>query len=681
MKKIKTIKRGQVLAMNVAMCVTSGVFAQSTSITSPSTVLSVGEVVVTAEGGALSPRQVLTSVNVLPKERIENQPMYSNYELLNQVPGVMAGEYLGKGVGYGTMSMRGFNGEGVLNAVKLLIDGVPSNANDGNTYYIDMVPRLDIETVEVVKGTNDPRYGLHNIAGNVNLVTKQGGNYTQGRATVGSFGTRGIQAAQGIENDNVSQNYAFGAQRTNGYRDHSDAEATNFSGKWFVKSGGGASRAGLMVRHLQNEAQEPGYLTSAEFAANPWQVAPKSVADRDTRRATQVAVQAESAVTGQLHLTGQVYLNELFDERFIKFPDSSRQERRLLDERHVGAAVNATYRMGQTALGDTVLIGGVDTERQDNLNYRNRPATDTAANVVRRDHIYTFNTVGAFVQTVIKPTSKLTIIPAYRVDKIDGDAQVNVDTGTGAVAAGSYPVNDYGLIKQPKLSVAYKVQDELTAYGNVGRTFQVGTGKAAYKTSASNVLPSINNGWELGVKLLPSNWFNGRLAVWEQTASSETRTLLANPANDTVNVGETKRHGVDLEFNAKPTSALGLWGGVSVQRAEILSTGKEVDHSPHVLYSMGLNYRVNHDWKVGSSLTGQSSYFIDTTNPEKTGAYTLLNASIGYKLSKTTDVDLQVRNVTNRLYRYSYDNYYAGSVNYYAPNAPRSIYAGISFKL
>ncbi len=670
------------VTMLVLSALSSGVFAQSDPTGSPSTVLSVGEVVVTAAGGALSPRQVLTSVNVLPQERIENQPVYSNYELLNQVPGVLAGEYLGKGVGYGTVSMRGFNGEGVLNAVKLLIDGVPSNANDGNTYYIDMVPRLDIEAVEVVKGTNDPRYGLHNIAGNVNLVTKQGGNYTQGRVTAGSFGTTGVQAAKGIENENVSQNYAFGYQRTNGFRDHSDANATNFSGKWFVKSGGGQSRIGLIVKHLQNEAQEPGYLTSAEFSANPWQMAPKSATDRDERRATQVAVQAESAVNGQLHVSGMVYMNELFDERYIKFPDSSRQERRLLDERHVGASVNATYRMGQTSLGDAVLVGGVDTERQDNFNYRNRPATDTAANVVRRDHQYNFNTLGAFVQAAIKPTPKLTVTPAYRVDKIDGDAQVRVDTGTSAVAAGTYPVNDYGLIKQPKLSVAYKVKESVTAYGNVGRTFQVGTGKAAFKTSSSNVLPSINNGWELGLKLLPSSWFNSRIAVWEQTASSETRTLLANPANDTVNVGETKRHGVDLEFNGKPTSALGIWGGVSVQKAEILSTGKEVDHVPHVLYSLGMDYRISNDWKVGSSITGQSSYFIDTTNPEKTGAYTLVNASVGYKLNKTTDVDFQVRNLTNQLYRYSYDNVYAGSPgNFYAPNAPRSFFAGINFKL
>ena len=63
--------------------------------------------------------------------------------------------------------------------MKLLIDGVPSNGNDGNMPYLDVVFPLDIEAVEVVRGTNDPRYGLHNIAGNANVVTRTGGNYRE----------------------------------------------------------------------------------------------------------------------------------------------------------------------------------------------------------------------------------------------------------------------------------------------------------------------------------------------------------------------------------------------------------------------------------------------------------------------------------------------------------------------
>lgn len=37
------------------------------------------------------------------------------------------------------ISFRGFNGEGEVKAVKLLIDGIPSNSNDGNMLLMDMI--------------------------------------------------------------------------------------------------------------------------------------------------------------------------------------------------------------------------------------------------------------------------------------------------------------------------------------------------------------------------------------------------------------------------------------------------------------------------------------------------------------------------------------------------------------
>lgn len=681
MKKIRSKKTSTAIAASALIL---GVGCPATSFAqSDNVAMSLGEVVVTAQGGALSPRQVLTSVNVLTSERIENQTNYSNFELINQVPGVMLGEYAGKGVGFGTVSMRGFNTEGVLNAVKLLIDGVPSNANDGNTYYIDMVPRIDIEAIEVVKGTNDPRYGLHNIAGNINLVTRTGGNYTESKLTAGSFGTQMLQLAKGIETDTVSQNYALSYKSTNGYRQHMEADATNFSGKWFTKLGDGTSRFGLIVKHLSNNANEPGYLSQAQISADPWQVAPKSVNDKDSRQASQFALQVESNIDSSTHMQGQVYWNHLNDDRYIKFPDSSRQEFRQLKEQHVGASVNFSRKMGQTSFGETTIIGGLDTERQDNINFRERPIEigSTGQSVVpRRNHQYLFNTIGGFVQAVLKPNDRWTITPAYRVDKVTGEGVISYDTTASFI--GTWPINNYGLIKQPKISTSYKVTDASTVYGNWGRTFQVGTGRAAYQTSAYQVGPSINEGWELGWKFKPTAMIDTRVATWKQTAQSETRTLLANPSNDTVNLGQTVRTGTDFELNAKPSSTTNVWAGVSFQKAEILSTGKEVDHVPRRIYTLGVNEKINDKWRAGATVIGQSSYFIDTTNPEKTGSYTLINTSVGYKINSTTDLDFQVRNLTNRMYYYSYDNVYTGSPgNFYAANMPRSAYVTLSMKL
>ncbi|NEL80584.1 MAG: Plug domain-containing protein, partial [Xanthomonas perforans] len=103
-----------------------------------------------------------------------------SWELLGQMPGIQLTETR-QGAESGKVSFRAFNGEGYLNAIKTLIDGIPSNVNSGNQRFIDMLFPLEISYIEVVRGTNDPRYGLHNIGGNINFGTRQGGSYTDAR--------------------------------------------------------------------------------------------------------------------------------------------------------------------------------------------------------------------------------------------------------------------------------------------------------------------------------------------------------------------------------------------------------------------------------------------------------------------------------------------------------------------
>jgi len=153
----------------------------TTSAPKGSSYLTLGEVTVTANrSGALSARDVLSSVDILGAERLYDQHVDNAWELFTRAPGVMTTEF-NQGTTSGKFSFRAFNGEGEINAVKLLIDGIPSNSNDGNMPYIDAIFPLDIESIEVVRGTNDARYGLHNIAGNANINTRTGGNYTLGR--------------------------------------------------------------------------------------------------------------------------------------------------------------------------------------------------------------------------------------------------------------------------------------------------------------------------------------------------------------------------------------------------------------------------------------------------------------------------------------------------------------------
>jgi iron complex outermembrane receptor protein len=173
------------------------------------------------------------------------------------MPGVLVTDF-NQGTTSGKVSLRGFNGEGEVNATKLLIDGVPANSNDGNMPFLDAVFPLELAGVEVVRGTSDPRYGLHNIAGNVSLPTRSGGTYADARLSAGSYGFRDGQAVLGHEAGRLSQNYAFGYQQADGYRAHSAVDKYRL-GSWPQMDARFGARGPIIRlatnRHGRNQAQ------------------------------------------------------------------------------------------------------------------------------------------------------------------------------------------------------------------------------------------------------------------------------------------------------------------------------------------------------------------------------------------------------------------------------------------
>ena len=114
------------------------------------TVFELGQIVVTAASAEkLQSTDIITSVDVLNADKIQNQNVLTSYDLFHRMPGVQVTQF-NQVTTTGKFSFRGFNGEGNINGIKLLIDGIPSNSNDGNMPFIDAIFPLDIESIEVL---------------------------------------------------------------------------------------------------------------------------------------------------------------------------------------------------------------------------------------------------------------------------------------------------------------------------------------------------------------------------------------------------------------------------------------------------------------------------------------------------------------------------------------------------
>lgn len=616
------------------------------------TSFSVGEIVVTARGMAGSTDNVLTSVDRMGGDVAQNADVDNVFELIGQMPGIQVTDF-NQGTTSGKFSMRGFNGEGNINAVKLLIDGIPSNSNDGNMPFIDMIFPLNIAGVEIVRGTSDPRYGLHAIAGSANIVTRSGGTFLDARGSVGSYDTFEGQLVAGLERGNVTQNYQIAYRDSSGYRDHADTQRLSLSGKWGLALGEDI-QLGAIARYYEADAKEPGYLTFADSRASPRMTNAYNASDGDRRDMQQYAVTADVAFSDRLDWSSAVYYNRLRDDRYVKFSAGASQQRRLTQEDHYGLS-SALHWHGDIGGMALMLEAGGDVQWQDNrslrwLSVERVPTSQT------RDQQFDLTVGGVYVQAIIEPAPWLRITPAWRIDWVGGTFENRLNSTTA-------PINDYGSIDQPKLSVAILPVEGLTLYGNWGKTFQIGLGSGAYliPPRAVDLAPSINEGWELGAKYQLGDLFEGRVAYWEQSATGEIARKLNDPLGDFENVGATDRRGVDVQASVRPMPGLNIWGAVAWQEAVITvpapSTpqyaGNAIDHTPNWLWSGGLDWSPVEALTLSLSGRGQSSYYLTSANAEgKWGEMTVFDASASYRLNETVELGLAVRNLASDHYEY-----------------------------
>ncbi len=631
-------------------------------------------IVITAPAvGSLTARSLLTSVDTAGGAALQDAAVAANWELIARLPGVQLTNF-NQGTTSGKPSFRGFNGEGEVNAVKLLIDGVPSNSNDGNMPYLDLLVPLGLQAISAVRGTNDARYGLYNIAGNLELLTRQGGNATEARLGLGPWGKADAALVVDRDSGGFTQNYAIGTRHADGWRDHAQADRTSLSGQWGWQPQGQDLRVGLALRAHRTTAEEPGYLEAKDAYTSPRQSYAISATDGGTREMAQAVLSAEGGQRSTLAWRALVYQNRFKDERWVRFSATASQQERDTDETHSGARVIVSWRPTVAALPGFALEGGVDTERQRNTSLRFN-TTERARVTQTRDQHWTFDVDGAFVQAVIRPLPTLKLVPGWRVDRVDGHFE-------NRLAGASHGVNDYGLIQQPKFSAVWSPVEAISAYANWGRSFQVGVGAASYKIPprTSDLKASINDGTELGVKFQLGRAVDGRVAVWRQTATDEVYRDLNNPSGDSTNIGATRRRGVDLQLRVRPAQTLEAFATLGLQEAIITTPnpaapttlGKEVDHVPRRLFNAGIDWQALPAVKLSAWLQGQGSYWLERSNAltGKFGHYTALNLGTGWTLSPMLQIDVQLLNATNARREYVW---WDGAKTLHSAGEPRSL--------
>lgn len=241
--------------------------------------LQTNEVVVSANKKVQAVQDVPISVSVLDQRGLQDRNITRLDDALRYVPGV--------NIARDQISIRGSSGLafGVGSRVSMLLDGFSLLSGDNGDIKLDILPMVDIEQIEIVKGAGSALYGTGALGGVVNIITQE----PEEKAKIKFRGYTGFYFQPPFEQwkyrESLPMQNGFdlgysqkfgdlgvlmtvGAKQNDSYRDYDDQNRQSFFGK-VTYSPSNRTQIGLISLFAVEDRTDWVYWNSLDSATLP----------------------------------------------------------------------------------------------------------------------------------------------------------------------------------------------------------------------------------------------------------------------------------------------------------------------------------------------------------------------------------------------------------------------------
>lgn len=601
------------------------------------------DVTVTANRTEARRSSVGSAVTVITGDEIRRQRRVSVLEVLRNVPGLDIVQSGGPGR-QASGFLRGANS----NQTKVLLDGIWMNDPSANRAFdFSNIAVDNIERIEIVRGPQSTLYGSDAMGGVINIITRRGSGPARFQlgAMGGSFSTQQQYGSVSGGNESVYYSFTGSFFDTDGF-----TAAERGSEKDGFRMGTASGRAGWII----NESIDVDYVFR--------------YIDSDSRFDSVQFIPG----TGSVPVDG--IGNSAPSESFF----SRIQVRSLsLDgaiEQKVGFNYTNYNRASLTPTFDSFFNG--DTEMVDyQMN----------VNVIDEEEIQDVFTVGAmYMQESARTSNTFAPIPAERAlfDRAAYLQNTLILGNRWSLTAGTR-WDDYsraGAANTYRLTSRYEIPDVETAiHGSFGTGFRAPSINELFGFAGNpDLRPEESKGWDVGIE---QPFFDDRLVVDATYFRNDFDNLivfvLTNPPFDgqLFNVATATAHGVELtgtwEIQPGTRFTAAYTRTDSLGRDPSSGANTSLLRRPRNKFSLMLDQdlaggkaNVNVRMRYVGQRNDVSPNFGDP--PIKLDDYIVVDAALGYDLSRNLQLFARVDNVSDSNYE-----------EIFGFNAPRiSVYAG-----